>query len=164
MHYSSVYQTIRKIIPEANTCEDLAQEVFVRFWEKRHQIEIQGEIGPYLHRMAVNEALGYLRKQKKYKSEEIDEQFDLNTQDPDASDIYAYKELQEAVDAAIEQLPPKCRAVFVLSRFDGYSYKEIGEEMNISTKTVENQMGKALKTMKLFLKKYLPILLFFFWR
>ena len=65
-HYAPVFQVIRRIITDSSTCEDLAQEVFVKFWEKRHQIEIQGEIAPYLHRMAVNEALGYLRKKKKF--------------------------------------------------------------------------------------------------
>lgn len=160
--YAHVFQVIRRIINDTPTCEDLAQEVFIKFWEKRHQIEIQGEIAPYLHRMAVNEALGYLRKQKKHIAEDIDEQYDLASENADAADLYAHKELQVAVDEAMDKLPPKCRAVFMLSRFDGLSYKEIGSEMNISIKTVENQMGKALRLMRGFLAKYISLLFFIF--
>lgn len=159
-HYAPVFQVIRRIITDSSTCEDLAQEVFVKFWEKRHQIEIQGEIAPYLHRMAVNEALGYLRKKKKFITEDIEDQYDLASEGADASELYAHKELQTAVDNAMDKLPPKCRTVFMLSRFEGLSYKEIGTEMNISVKTVENQMGKALRLMRVYLSKYLTSLLF----
>lgn len=159
--HGPVYQTIMRIVQESNTAEDLAQEVFVRFWEKRHQIEVQGELGPYLRRMAINEALGYLRKNKKYSIEDIDEQFELAGGN-DSESLQAHGELQDAVDEAMNKLPPKCRTVFSLSRFDGLSYKEIGEQMNISIKTVENQIGKALKIMRDSLKDYLPILLFIF--
>jgi len=160
-YHSPVYQTIMRIVQETNTAEDLAQEVFVRFWEKRHQIEVQGELGPYLRRMAINEALGYLRKNKKYNVEDINEQFEL-AGGSNSESLQAQGELQEAVDEAMNKLPPKCRTVFSLSRFDGLSYKEIGTQMNISIKTVENQMGKALKVMRDLLKDYLPLLLFIF--
>lgn len=160
-YHGSVFQTILRIVNESNTAEDLAQEVFVRLWEKRHQLEIQGEFGPYLRRMAINEALGYLRKNKKYSIEDIDEQFDLSSEcSSDAQQ--AHTELKEAVGEAMNKLPPKCRLVFSLSRFDGLSYKEIGEQMNISIKTVENQMGKALKIMRERLRDYLPSLIVFF--
>jgi RNA polymerase sigma-70 factor (ECF subfamily) len=160
-YHGPVFQTILRIVNESNTAEDLAQEVFVRLWEKRYQLEIQGEFGPYLRRMAINEALGYLRKNKKYSIEDIDEQFDLSSES--SSDAQqAHSELKEAVGEAMNKLPPKCRLVFSLSRFDGLSYKEIGEQMNISIKTVENQMGKALKIMRELLRDYLPSLIVFF--
>jgi RNA polymerase sigma-70 factor (ECF subfamily) len=159
-YHASVYQTIVRIVVESNTAEDLVQDLFFRFWEKRHQLDIQGELGPYLRRMAVNEGLGHLRKNKKYSIEDIDEQFELSTeQSSDA--LQLHNELQVALDKAMTQLPPKCRTVFTLSRFEGLSYREIGEQMNISIKTVENQMGKALKVMRSLLKDYLTALLIF---
>ena len=65
-----------------------------------------------------------------------------------------YKELEEYVNAAIEQLPTRCRQVFVLSRHEGKRYKEIAELMGISVKTVENQMLKALRVLRQTVKKY----------
>jgi RNA polymerase sigma-70 factor (ECF subfamily) len=161
-HYSSLYQIIRRVVYDHAITEDLTQEVFVKLWEKRHKIELQGSLGPYLRRMAFNEALGYLRKQKKMTLEDIEDQYDLATETADAEDIYAHEELKVAVAAAMEKLPARCRMVFSLSRFEGKSYKEIGEEMEISVKTVENQISKALRLMRQYLKPFLPLLLFFF--
>ena len=159
-HHKAVFQTILKIVNESNTTEDLVQDLFFRFWEKRHQLDIQGALGPYLRRMAVNEGLGYLRKNKKYSIEDIEAQYDLSS-DGATDSLQLHNDLQQAVDEALTHLPPKCRIVFSLSRFEGLSYREIGEEMNISIKTVENQMGKALKVMRSLLKDYLPGLLIF---
>ena len=159
-YHASVYQTIVRIVVESNTAEDLVQDLFFRFWEKRHQLEIQGELGPYLRRMAVNEGLGYLRKNKKYSIEDIDNQYELSSESSSDS-LQLHNDLQQALDEALTHLPPKCRMVFSLSRFEGLSYREIGEQMNISIKTVENQMGKALKVMRSLLKDFLPALLIF---
>ena len=159
-YHASVHQTIVRIVVESNTAEDLVQDLFFRFWEKRHQLDIQGELGPYLRRMAVNEGLGYLRKNKKYSIEDIDNQYELSSESTSDS-LQLHNDLQQALDEAMTHLPPKCRTVFSLSRFEGLSYREIGEQMNISIKTVENQMGKALKVMRSLLKDYLTTLLFF---
>jgi len=159
-YHALVHQTIVRIVVESNTAEDLVQDLFFRFWEKRHQLDIQGELGPYLRRMAVNEGLGYLRKNKKYSIEDIDNQYELSSESTSDS-LQLHNDLQQALDEAMTHLPPKCRTVFSLSRFEGLSYREIGEQMNISIKTVENQMGKALKVMRSLLKDYLTTLLFF---
>jgi RNA polymerase sigma-70 factor (ECF subfamily) len=159
-YHASVHQTIVRIVVESNTAEDLVQDLFFRFWEKRHQLDIQGELGPYLRRMAVNEGLGYLRKNKKYSIEDIDNQYELSSESTSDS-LQLHNDLQQALDEAMTHLPPKCRTVFSLSRFEGLSYREIGEQMNISIKTVENQMGKALKVMRSLLKDYLTTLLIF---
>jgi RNA polymerase sigma-70 factor (ECF subfamily) len=159
-YHASVHQMIVRIVVESNTAEDLVQDLFFRFWEKRHQLDIQGELGPYLRRMAVNEGLGFLRKNKKYSIEDIDNQYELSSESTSDS-LQLHNDLQQALDEAMTHLPPKCRTVFSLSRFEGLSYREIGEQMNISIKTVENQMGKALKVMRSLLKDYLTTLLIF---
>jgi RNA polymerase sigma-70 factor (ECF subfamily) len=162
LFYSPVYQTIFRIIQDTSISEDLTQDLFFRFWEKRHVLDIQGELGPYLRRMAINEALGYLRKIKKIgKFDDIDDHHSLSSSLNSENNLH-FKELQKAVDEALVKLPPKCRTVFSLSRFEGLSYKEIGKELNISIKTVENQMGKALKLMRQFLSDFLPVIIFIF--
>lgn len=158
--YPMVYRTIYRIVADQPLAEDLAQDVFMRFWEKRQKIEVQGVLEAYIRRMAVNEALGYIRKNKKISFEEITESHTEPTNN--SEDLFLDNELENQMHQAIESLPPKCKTVFVLSRFEELSHKEISEQLNISTKTVENQITKALKTLKNALKNYLAMLLFLF--
>jgi len=152
-HYPTVYRAIYRLLSDQGIAEDLAQDVFMKFWEKRHQINIEGELGAYIRRMGVNEALGYIRKNKKVEIKEITEQHSPST--TSGEDLYMDNELQAEVDKAIEGLPPRCKAVFMLSRFEDLSHKEISEKLEISPKTVENQITKALKVLKKVLKSYL---------
>ena len=156
-YHGYVCATIYKIVKERNTVEDLAQEVFLRFWQKRKQINISTSIQAYLRRMAINEALGHLRKQKVFEEEINNETMGGSTSGGEGQ--YLHSELQDQVRTAIDQLPVRCRTVFQLSRYEEMSYKEIAAEMDISVKTVENQMGKALKFLRTELKNYLHILL-----
>ncbi len=156
-YYDTVFHAVYRIVTDRNTAEDLSQDVFMRLWEKRHQITINGPIGAYIRRMAINEGLGYLRKHKKYGIEEIQDQHSPLT--TSGEDVYMDSELEQQIQAAIATLPPRCKAVFVLSRFEELSYKEIGEKLEISPKTVENQISKALKIMRAALKGYLSFLL-----
>jgi RNA polymerase sigma-70 factor (ECF subfamily) len=138
--------------------EDLAQEVFFRFWQKRHQIEITASLDAYLRRMAVNEGLAYLRS-RKYFTEEIEPHSARMSDSNTAEDRFLHSELEQNIRSAIDGLPPKCRMVFQLSRYEELSYQEIADQMEISIKTVENQMGKALKILRQELKGYLQILI-----
>lgn len=144
-----------RIVRDQATVEDLAQNVFIRFWEKRHQINITSSVGAYLNRMGVNEALAYLRKNKRYSIEELTPQTRSGDTVDSSEQTYLHTELQEQIKTAIETLPPRCRLVFQLSRYEELTYKEIAEKLEISVKTVENQMGKALRVLREELKGYL---------
>jgi RNA polymerase sigma-70 factor (ECF subfamily) len=165
LHYPSVCQTIHRFITDKNLVEDLAQEVFVRFWEKRQQIQVHSSLAAYLRRMGVNEALAYLRRHKRF-DEELTPQI-TGEATFSAEDQYLHTELEQTVHAAIDTLPPRCRMVFQMSRFEDLTYREIAEQLNISVKTVENQMGKALKLLREQLQGYLHlwgwVLSFGFW-
>jgi RNA polymerase sigma-70 factor (ECF subfamily) len=154
-YYNTVFHAVYRIVSDKNTAEDLSQDVFMRLWEKRHQITINGSIGAYIRRMAINEGLGYLRKHKKYGIEEIQDQHSPLTSS--GEDAYMNGELKTQIQRAIETLPPRCKTVFVLSRFEELSYKEIGQKLDISPKTVENQISKALKILRTTLKGYLTL-------
>lgn len=157
-HYPMVCQTIHRFIEEKALVEDLAQEVFIRFWEKREQITINASLPAYLRRMAINEALAWLRRHKRYEQEELSNEIpeDVGTS---VEDQYLHVELQQSVNDAINTLPPKCRAVFQLSRFEELTYQEIADKMGLSIKTVENQMGKALRMLRERLRTYLNLIL-----
>ncbi len=157
LHHGMVCSVIHRFIQDRDTVEDLAQEVFVRFWEKREQIQITTSLSAYLRRMAINEALGYLRRNKHLYDAEVTPQLADAHQENSAETQYLHTELELSVRAAIDTLPPKCREVFLLSRFEEMTYQEIADQMGISIKTVENQMGKALKILRERLKSYLAV-------
>jgi RNA polymerase sigma-70 factor, ECF subfamily len=155
-NYGKVCGAMQRLIKDQTVIEDLAQEVFVRFWQKRHQIEIATSLEAYLRRMAVNEALAHLRSRKVF-TEEIDDHAHQirSSSSGDGEARVIGQEMEKNIRAAIDELPPKCRAVFQLSRFEELSYQEIADRLDISIKTVENQMGKALKTLRESLQQYL---------
>ncbi|MEZ4985061.1 MAG: RNA polymerase sigma-70 factor [Saprospiraceae bacterium] len=157
--YQPVCHAIYRFVQDPGLSEDLAQEVFVRFWEKREDIHIESNLGAYLRRMAVNEALAYLRKKSRFLADELPAQLP-GQQAAAADEQLATTELAERITHAINELPPRCRVVFQLSRFEEKSYQEIADSLDISIKTVENQMGKALKLLREKLGDYLTTLLF----
>lgn len=157
--YEPVCKAIFRFVQDPGLTEDLAQEVFVRFWEKRENIQVDSNLPAYLRRMAVNEALAYLRKKTRYLADELPVQLP-GQQVAAADEQLATEELSQRIAAAINTLPPRCRAVFQLSRFEEKTYQEIADTLDISIKTVENQMGKALRILREKLGDYLTALLF----
>jgi RNA polymerase sigma-70 factor (ECF subfamily) len=105
--------------------------------------------------MAANEAISHLRRSKKWNEQvEIDDLPPLSAAERSDSPSIEH-ELRAHIRQAIDRLPERCRAVFLLSRYEELSYREIAEKLDISVKTVENQMGKALKIMREQLKEFL---------
>ncbi len=152
-YYQAVCNRIFRIIKDKSTVEDIAQEVFIKFWEKRQQISIQNSLNAYLQRMAYNETISYLRKHKKHWHDEL---ASYDSADKDTSEkTLLYNELSNKITNAINMLPNRCRIIFQLSRFEELTYKEIASQLDISVKTVENQMGKALKLMRENMKSYI---------
>ena len=135
------------------TAEDLAQEVFIKIWNRRDQL---GEVyfKAYLHRAAVNMALDHIDKNKRRGGnprEMSPAVEDLQTTGPTVH----VKETKQRIREAVDQLPEKCREIFILSRFEEMSYKEIAQHLQLSVKTVENQMITALKKLRVSLREFL---------
>jgi RNA polymerase sigma-19 factor, ECF subfamily len=146
-YYGDLCRKAYRILNNKVISEDIVQEVFFKLWENRKKIYIQTSLKAYLNRMVFNESISYLRKNK----ELIDFSYDADIEDvhsviPDEK--MEQKELKNIIDNAINKLPPACKAIFLLSRIDELSYKQIAEKLEISIKTVENQMGKALKIIR----------------
>ena len=147
-YYSQVCQHIYRIHPRLSVVEDIAQDIFLELWRKRGELQIETSPGAYLRRMAVTRTLNYLRdnKQKRF---ETDEELQTETSpDVSPSDLLVQQELSDWVTKSIDELPERCRQVFMLSRFEGFTNQEIATAMEISHKTVENQMTKALKHLR----------------
>ena len=147
-HYVALYRYCMKFIRKPEIAEEIVQDVFVYIWDKRDEIKVQTSYKAYLYKAIKYRAIDYLKS----KFARIDfsaspENLDLHSfQDP-ASTLEG-KELQQIIDKAVADLPEKCHAIFSLSRYSDYTNKQIAEELNISEKTVENQITIALKKLK----------------
>jgi len=142
------------IVREREAAEEIVQDVFFELWQKRSESDIFKSLESYLYVTVKNRSLDYYRKHSKRHFVEIEE---LN--DPDIKispeDIYLFDELKDHLDQAVAQLPPKCAEVFLLVKIEGNSHKKAGEILKISPKTVENQIGIAVKRIALLLETYL---------
>ena len=152
LHYAFVCNVINRYVHDRSRAEDIAQEMFAELWSKREQLNIHTSAPAYLRRMAVSRTLNYLRDSKKHNWEDMETSIDLETelkgQSPEIIQKLEEAELKERIDRAIQALPEKCRIVFLLNRQEEMSYAEVANQLNISVKTVENQIGKALKLLR----------------
>jgi RNA polymerase sigma-70 factor (ECF subfamily) len=147
-YYNIVCQKIYRIIPDHTITEDIAQEIFIELWNKRSSLEITKSISAYLNKMAVSRSLNYIRDQKKHRHSGEDALQSVKNKQSDIQSIMQAEELADKIKLSIESLPERCRRVFILSRYEKMSHREISEKLGISTKTVENQITKALNVMR----------------
>jgi RNA polymerase sigma-70 factor, ECF subfamily len=139
--------------------EEIVQATFLQIWEKKEVLEIRTGVKPYLYAMVRNACLNVI-KHEKIKQQHVTVEMAFGERSVEAvTRTVMASELEERIYRAMEALPEQCRLVFKLSRFEELKYAEIAEQLQISIKTVENHMGKALRIMREQLKEYLPLLL-----
>lgn len=161
-YYAQLVRFAKEILQNKDQAEDMVQEVFVKIWDKRERINIHTQIKSYLFVAVKNHCFNQLKvNERKYWMDETMED-DIRISTPDASAVIDAKQLDQKIKAAIEALPPKCGLIFKMSRFEEKSYKEIAEALELSVKTVENQMGKALSLLRSSLSDYLGKTFVFF--
>jgi RNA polymerase sigma-70 factor, ECF subfamily len=150
-HYRVLRNAAENIIGDKDASHDIVQEVFVKLWHRRDNLDLILNHKAYLFKSVINTSLTYLQKNK--NNVQLTE-LRVETQGDPGSALIA-KELEHKIRIALNNLPPKCKAIFVLSRFEDLKNKEIAAVLGLSVKTVENQMGIALKKMKSELKHFL---------
>ena len=151
-----------RYIDRWETCEDIVQETFFKIWKNRKNIEINTSSRNFLITSVKNTCIDFLRKQEteqNWQQKEIEN----NTSWYTSGDIYSTIELEQMLSAALAKLPDNIRIVFEKNRFEGMTYAEIAVEHNISVKTVEAYMTKALKHLRVELKDYLPLIILLLW-
>jgi len=160
-YYQPLCNYAYTFVQDRDEAEEIVQATFLSVWEKRDKLDIHTGVRPYLYAMVRNAALNIL-KHEKIKQQHVD--LELAVADRSVESVtrtVLASELETRIHKALEKLPEQCRLVFKLSRFEELKYAEIADQLNISIKTVENQMGKALKIMREQLKDYLPLFLVF---
>jgi RNA polymerase sigma-70 factor (ECF subfamily) len=155
LHYAPLVGFAQGLLRDRAAAEDVAQEVMLELWRRRGEVAIQESLRAYLLRAVRNRALNQLRHanvQRRAEPHLVGEDSVMAT---GSSELVA-DELRKAITAAIAELPPGCREVFEMSRGQGLRYAEIASTLGISVKTVESQMGKALRHLRTRLAAWLP--------
>jgi RNA polymerase sigma-70 factor (ECF subfamily) len=158
-HYKGMYSYACIILKEEMEAEEIVQNVFVRLWEKRNSIQIETSLKAYLYRMVYNDCMNQIKHKAVVLKFQKEKMYAMKKESHNAEEKFASTQLNERLSNALRELPEQCRTIFQLSRFEELKYREIAAHLDISEKTVENQMGKALRLLRTKLVDFLPLLL-----
>ncbi|MGQ0539793.1 MAG: RNA polymerase sigma-70 factor [Gemmatimonadaceae bacterium] len=154
-YYAGLVGFARRYVKSTEIAEELVQDLFFKVWSRRASLGEIDSLKTYLFRAARNTALNHLRR-RKLEHDWLERAVSVSADEHvvSVSDEATEGELTEAVRAAVDRLPPRCREVFLLSRDGALTYNEIAKALGISIKTVETQMGRALKALRDSLKAH----------
>ncbi len=143
------------VVKDRQVSKDIVQDVFFQFWKSRDKLDLGAGIKSYLYKATINLSINYIKKVKRMS---VLAQQGL-VKNPEGSETphesTVANELQLNIDKAINNLPARCQTIFLMSRYEGMKYQEIADTMGLSVKTVENQMGIALKKLREDLEPFL---------
>jgi len=158
-HFKNLHAYAFTILKDEDEAEEMVQQVFFKLWERSEHLSFSGSIAAYLYRAVHNESLNFIKHQKVKADHQMHVAYSMKNRSEQAQPKMIRKELENKFREALNELPEQCRTVFQLSRFEDMKYKEIADKLDISVKTVENHMGKALKLLRTKLVDFLPLLL-----
>ncbi|HQG75926.1 MAG TPA: RNA polymerase sigma-70 factor [Bacteroidales bacterium] len=158
-YYISLCFFAARYLHDLSLARSLVQDLFIDLWQRREKIEVAVSVKAYLYISVKNRCIDYLRAKRP----------EVGITEPEAAvsqvpfrDLIEEAELNERINLSINRLPDKCREIFLLSRMEGLKYAEIARKLDLSVKTVEMQMGIALRKIRESLSDYLTLLLIAF--
>lgn len=160
-YYAPLCLFAHRFINDRDDCEEVVQSFFLKIWEKRAKIDINTSAKSYLYSSIRNRSINYIKHQKIKQQYQSSVNHSIGS-DSHSSIDFVEIDLIEKVNLCIASLPDRRREIFVLSREHGMKYREIADQLGISIKTVETQMGHALKELRLQLRDYQQLLISFF--
>jgi RNA polymerase sigma-70 factor (ECF subfamily) len=155
--YSPLCLYANKYLQDKDKAEEIVQDIFYGIWKNKEKLDIKVSFKSYLYRAVQNNCLQLIQhyavedKYKQYVKNEVSH-FQL-----DPVKEMELQEMNKVVEQTLESLPERCKEIFSMSRFEGLKYREIAEKLQISTKTVEANMGKALQAFRKSLKQYVGV-------
>jgi RNA polymerase sigma-70 factor, ECF subfamily len=161
-YFKSLHAYAFTILKDEAEAEEMVQQVFFKLWERTETLSITGPVVAYLYRAVHNESLNYLKHQKVRSNHRLHVAYSMKNETDHAAKEVSAGELEKKLHEALGDLPEQCRTIFQMSRFDELKYREIADKLDISVKTVENQMGKALKILRTKLVDFLTIVILLF--
>jgi RNA polymerase sigma-70 factor (ECF subfamily) len=168
LYFPKMVRFAREYVISEEEAKNIVQDLFLYLWEQRETLYAISNLNAFLFTLVKNRCIDYYRHYNRFESkkESLDtiqerelhlrmealRQFDVN--------MFTANEIEEILDKAIQNLPEKCRQVFVLSRLEGLKHEEIARQLNISVNTVQNHISTALRKLKVELKDFLPLFVF----
>ena len=156
LYYSGLVVYVDHCVSDKVVAEDIVQDFFVKLWLHHTTLSIKQSLRSYFFASVRNRAIDYLRHQQIKEAAEKRMMKESESVSGNQEQLLE-SELRVYIDRALDKLPPVCREIFVMNRFDGLKPVEIAAKKGISVRTVEAHIGKALKIMRIELEKYLPI-------
>jgi RNA polymerase sigma-70 factor (ECF subfamily) len=154
-YFPSLTHFARKYVPDNDTAKEIAHDVFLNLWAKRDNVDSSTSLKSYLFTSVYNRCMNYIRDQRKFnRDSKILDIIEQEVQEV-PHDHLETMELESKIIESLNSLPDRCREIFMLSRFEEMSYAEIAERLGISVKTVETQISKALRILRVKLIDYL---------
>lgn len=154
----ALFRFANSYLKDSFEAEEIVQDVFLKVWEKREDVDVQKSLKSYLYRITVNKVFNELKHRVvKQKYEKHAQNLDRVTGETPESSIQ-FQELNKKLDILLTKLPEQQRTIFIMSRWKGLTNAEIAEQLNLSIRTVENQIYRAAKFIKLHLNDDYPIL------
>ena len=150
-YYTDLCNYVNLYSRDESLSEEIVQEVFIYFWNCREEITIGRSVSAYLFTASKHKALNHVRSEKFKIRALSDYNADVRAHGARPVEILESVEYEEILEKVIDQLPPRCREIFLLRRREGYSTKKIASELHLSPKTVENQMTIALRKVQEYL-------------
>jgi len=143
--YSSLVKYAGTLIKDQDSAEEIVQDLFFRLWQNKEKLNIESSLNGYLFRSVHNSCLHQIEHLKVVDrhAREVALESEISTEDP--AELLQYSELQAKIARILERLPERCGQIFCMNRFEGLKYSEIAIKLSVSVKTVEANMGKALK-------------------
>ena len=155
-NYAALVGSAERILGRRDVAEEIVQDVMLELWRRRETLAVDDSLRGYLFRATRNRSLNHLRHGAIEKRAEPELAADRVESGSSAHAALVEEEIDVAVKRAVADLPARCREVFELSRVHGLRYSEIATTLGISVKTVEAQMGKALRILRERLAQWLP--------
>ena len=161
-HFKGLHAYASTIVKDGIAAEEIVQQMFFKLWERKERITVNQSLAAYLYRAVYHDSLNYLKHEKvkqAYQNYAVHHQTGYADR---TADKLLLGELEQKLHAAMNELPEQCRTIFQMSRFEMLKYQEIADRLGIAVKTVENQVGKALRILRGKLVDFLPLLLLLF--
>jgi len=143
--YVSLVRYAKTLIKDHDTAEEIVQDLFFRLWQDKEKLNIESSLNGYLFRSVHNKCLHFIEHNRVVDRYAEEMSYRQPEKQESPSDILQYRELQARIAKILERLPERCGQIFYMSRFEGLKYNEIAEKLSVSVKTVESNMGRALK-------------------
>ena len=166
-HYRRIFHFAFQYLQNKETCANIIQDVFSSLWDKKEKLANDTNLNAWLFTVTKNKCLKHIRNlktEKRYLENLGDQRMILNFDALNSLDTspMTFDEIEKIIQKTLDNLSPKCRIAFEMSRFEEKKYSEIAVEMQISQKTVETHISNALKIFRIALKDYLPLMIFLF--